>query len=105
MECVINTHKNSYSTTAEFPERFYEAVPFIYRHFDLSHEAKNLIRGSLGDEIYIWLADAKEKSGQLIEELFRFCKTVLAGYRYPAWINFVEKSPKTAIGKIQRFWK
>ena len=105
MECVIKTHKNSYLTTAEFPERFHEAVPLIDRHFDLSHAAKNLIRGSLGDEIYIWLADAKEKSGQLIEEFFRFCKTALAGYKYPAWINFVEKLPKTAIAKSQRFWK
>ena len=105
MECVINTHKNSYSTTAEFLERFYEAVQFIYRHFDLSHAAKNLIRGSLGDESDIWLADAEEKSGQLIEELFRFCKTVLAGYKYPAWINFAEKLPEMALGKIQSFRK
>ena len=105
MEGVIKTHKNSYSTNAEFPERFHEAVPLIDRHFDLSHAAKNLIRGSLGDEIDIWLADAEEKSGQLIEELSRFCKTAPAGYKYPAWINFVEKLPKTAIGKIQRFWK
>jgi acyl-coenzyme A synthetase/AMP-(fatty) acid ligase len=103
MECVIKTHEASYPTNAEFPERLSVAVSFIDRHFDEGHVGKNLIRGSLGDEPYFWFADAKENSDQLIEELFRFCKTVLAGYKYHWSINFVEKLPKMAIGKIQRF--
>jgi len=103
MECVIKPYKHAYPTTAESPKKFYETVPFIKRHFDEGHAAKNLIRGSLGDEPYFWFADAKENSDQLIEELFRFCKTVLAGYKYHWSINFVEKLPKMAIGKIQRF--
>ena len=31
------------------------------------------------------------------------CKTGLAPYKYPRWINFVAELPKTATGKIQRF--
>jgi acyl-coenzyme A synthetase/AMP-(fatty) acid ligase len=33
----------------------------------------------------------------------RHCKTRLAPYKYPRWVNLVEELPKTATGKIQRF--
>jgi benzoate-CoA ligase len=32
-----------------------------------------------------------------------FVKTVLAHYKFPRWIEFVEDLPKTATGKIKRF--
>jgi benzoate-CoA ligase len=30
-------------------------------------------------------------------------KALLAPYKYPRWISFVDELPKTATGKIQRF--
>jgi benzoate-CoA ligase family protein len=45
-------------------------------------------------------ADACEAT---IEELRRFCKAELAGYKYPRWFTFLEELPKTVTGKIQRF--
>jgi benzoate-CoA ligase family protein len=39
----------------------------------------------------------------LAEELVALCKTSLAPYKYPRWIEFVPELPKTATGKIQRF--
>ena len=39
----------------------------------------------------------------LTEELVALCKTSLAPYKYPRWIEFVPELPKTATGKIQRF--
>jgi benzoate-CoA ligase family protein len=39
----------------------------------------------------------------LTEELLSLCKTRLAPYQYPRWINYVAELPKTATGKIQRF--
>ena len=39
----------------------------------------------------------------LSEELTALCKTTLAPYKYPRWIEYVTELPKTATGKIQRF--
>ena len=39
----------------------------------------------------------------LSDELVALCKTSLAPYKYPRWIEFVPELPKTATGKIQRF--
>ncbi|MFY9316483.1 MAG: benzoate-CoA ligase family protein [Burkholderiales bacterium] len=38
-----------------------------------------------------------------IEELQDFCKSKLAPYKYPRWVEFRTDLPKTATGKIQRF--
>ncbi len=39
----------------------------------------------------------------LRQALLDHCKSGLAPYKYPRWINFVTELPKTATGKIQRF--
>jgi benzoate-CoA ligase family protein len=39
----------------------------------------------------------------LTGELMALCKTTLAPYKYPRWVEYVEELPKTATGKIQRF--
>jgi acyl-coenzyme A synthetase/AMP-(fatty) acid ligase len=39
----------------------------------------------------------------LTEELMAVCKTTLAPYKYPRWVEYVSELPKTATGKIQRF--
>ena len=38
-----------------------------------------------------------------VEELQNFCKSKLAPYKYPRWVEFASELPKTATGKIQRF--
>ncbi len=52
---------------------------------------------------FIVLKDGIEASEQLSEELMQHCKSGLAKYKYPRWLNFVEDLPKTATGKVQRF--
>jgi len=39
----------------------------------------------------------------LADALVQSCKSGLAPYKYPRWVNFVPELPKTATGKIQRF--
>ncbi|CAN5815300.1 benzoate-CoA ligase family protein [soil metagenome] len=39
----------------------------------------------------------------LTEELMALCKTTLAPYKYPRWVEYVPELPKTTTGKIQRF--
>ena len=45
-------------------------------------------------------ADACEAT---VEQLRQFCKSQLAGYKYPRWFTFLDELPKTVTGKIQRF--
>ncbi len=52
---------------------------------------------------YVVLNDPAEASSVLSDELLKHCKSVLARYKYPRWIYFVDALPKTATGKIQRF--
>jgi long-chain acyl-CoA synthetase len=39
----------------------------------------------------------------LTDELMALCKTTLAPYKYPRWVEYVPELPKTATGKIQRY--
>ena len=39
----------------------------------------------------------------LADALVRHCKSRLAPYKYPRWVQIVDDLPKTATGKIQRF--
>jgi benzoate-CoA ligase family protein len=54
-------------------------------------------------EAYIVLKNSADAGETLKDELLQTCKTGLAPYKYPRWINFVPELPKTATGKIQRF--
>ena len=45
----------------------------------------------------------KHKEFSNPNQLINFVKTNLAEYKYPRWIEFLDKLPKTATGKIQRF--
>ncbi len=54
-------------------------------------------------EAYIVLKEGQKGDAALLAELLKLCKTGLAPYKYPRWINFVADLPKTATGKIQRF--
>ena len=37
------------------------------------------------------------------EALIAHCRTVLAGYKCPKRVNFVDELPRTATGKLQKF--
>jgi benzoate-CoA ligase family protein len=54
-------------------------------------------------EAFIVLKQGAGGGDALAVELLEFCKSGLAPYKYPRWINFVAELPKTATGKIQRF--
>ena len=59
--------------------------------------------GLLKPEAFVILKEGTKGSDALVAELMEFCKSGLAPYKYPRWINFVAELPKTATGKIQRF--
>ena len=52
---------------------------------------------------YVVLKSTDDASDATVEELRQFCKSQLAGYKYPRWFTFVDELPKTVTGKIQRF--
>jgi benzoate-CoA ligase len=49
------------------------------------------------------LKAADKACDDLARTLQEHCKTALAPYKYPRWIEFRADLPKTATGKIQRF--
>ena len=52
---------------------------------------------------YVVLKPGQSASNPLCDELRAHVKSVLAPYKYPRWIEFIDELPKTATGKIQRF--
>ena len=52
---------------------------------------------------YVVLKPGHEESNGLCDELRAHVKAMLAPYKYPRWIEFIDELPKTATGKIQRF--
>ncbi|MCK2087835.1 benzoate-CoA ligase family protein [Thauera aromatica] len=52
---------------------------------------------------FIVLKPGLEADEALRETLKNHVKAMLAPYKYPRWMEFVEELPKTATGKIQRF--
>lgn len=52
---------------------------------------------------WIVLREAGKASEATADEIRAFCKSRLAPYKYPRWITFVERLPKTATGKVQRY--
>jgi acetyl-CoA synthetase len=51
---------------------------------------------------YVVLADGREGSDELVDDLQRYMKAETAPYKYPRRIEFVEELPKTSSGKIRR---
>ena len=52
---------------------------------------------------FVVLKQAGGGDTALTDELMALCKTTLAPYKYPRWVEYVPELPKTATGKIQRF--
>lgn len=54
-------------------------------------------------EAFVILKSTGDASDALADKLRDHCRSNLAHYKYPRWVNFVDELPKTATGKIQRF--
>ena len=52
---------------------------------------------------YVVLKQPADAGAALTDELMTLCKSTLAPYKYPRWVEYVAELPKTATGKIQRF--
>lgn len=52
---------------------------------------------------WVVLREASRASETTAQEIRAFCKRRLAPYKYPRWITFAERLPKTATGKVQRY--
>lgn len=52
---------------------------------------------------FVCLKDGFDACDELAEALILHCRTTMAAYKRPRWVEFVDELPKTATGKIQRF--
>ena len=52
---------------------------------------------------FVVVKDGVEADETLASELIEHCTSVMAPYKRPRWIEYVDALPKTATGKIQRF--
>jgi benzoate-CoA ligase family protein len=59
--------------------------------------------GLIKAEAWVVLKDHGDASEATAQDVRLFCKSRLAPYKFPHWVNFVETLPKTATGKIQRY--
>jgi benzoate-CoA ligase family protein len=59
--------------------------------------------GLVKPEAFIVTKHPADAGPALADALVHSCRSGLAPYKYPRWVNFVPELPKTATGKIQRF--
>jgi len=59
--------------------------------------------GLVRADAWVVLKDPTTSGPQVEEELRHFCETILPRYKMPGRIHVVDKLPKTATGKIQRY--
>ncbi|MCK4369290.1 MAG: benzoate-CoA ligase family protein [Dehalococcoidales bacterium] len=52
---------------------------------------------------YVVLRKGRHPSEKLTKDIQTFVKKSIAPYKYPRWIEFIKKLPKTTTGKIQRY--
>ena len=60
------------------------------------------LRGNIV-KAFVVLRDSSGGDDALVEELQNFVKSLIAPYKYPRAIEFVDQLPKTGTGKVQRF--
>jgi acyl-coenzyme A synthetase/AMP-(fatty) acid ligase len=58
--------------------------------------------GLVKTKAFIGLKDGFEGSGELVEEIQRFCREHMASYKAPRFIEFFPELPKTGQGKIDK---
>lgn len=59
--------------------------------------------GLIKPHAFVVARDGVARDETLEDELKAHVKSLLAPYKYPRWISFLDELPKTATGKIQRF--
>jgi acyl-coenzyme A synthetase/AMP-(fatty) acid ligase len=59
--------------------------------------------GLVKPKAFVVLKKGHEPTEDVAEALIEFCRSEMAGYKRPRWVEFVDDLPKTATGKIQRF--
>jgi len=59
--------------------------------------------GLIKPQAFVVLKPGRHASDKLAETLRQHIKALLAPYKCPRWIEFIDALPKTATGKIQRF--
>ncbi len=59
--------------------------------------------GLVKPKAFVVLKEPGTGGPALTEALMALCRTTLAPYKYPRWVEYVTDLPKTATGKIQRF--
>jgi benzoate-CoA ligase family protein len=59
--------------------------------------------GLVHADAWVVLKDPMISGPQIEEELRHFCESNLPRYKLPGWVHVVDKLPKTATGKIQRY--
>jgi benzoate-CoA ligase family protein len=59
--------------------------------------------GLVHADAWVVLKDSTMSGPQIEDELRHFCETNLPRYKLPGWVHVVDKLPKTATGKIQRY--
>ena len=52
---------------------------------------------------FVVLKPGYQKGAAMVEELQQHVKRVIAPYKYPRAVEFVEALPRTETGKLQRF--
>jgi acyl-coenzyme A synthetase/AMP-(fatty) acid ligase len=62
-------------------------------------DTANLIK----PKAFVVLKEGRTPSPELAAALIDHCRSLIADYKRPRWIEFVVELPKTATGKIQRF--
>nr|WP_083434253.1 benzoate-CoA ligase family protein [Sphingomonas sp. Y57] len=85
--------------------------PFEVETALLSHEAVREAavvgwsdeQGLIKPKAYVVLGDGQVASDTVEAALKAHVKQLLAPYKYPRWIEFLEALPKTATGKIERY--
>jgi acyl-coenzyme A synthetase/AMP-(fatty) acid ligase len=60
-------------------------------------------RGLIKPQAFIVLSEGVRASSMLAKNLQDHVKKNLAPHKYPRWVEFVDKLPRTSTGKIQRF--
>jgi benzoate-CoA ligase family protein len=76
------------------------AHPAVLEAAVVGHADENSL---IKPKAFVVLKQAGGGGPALTDELMALCKTTLAPYKYPRWVEYVTELPKTATGKIQRY--
>ncbi len=84
----------------------YEIESVLGKHPQVLEAAvigRNDDHGLIHADAWVVMKDATVSGAEVEEDLRHFCEANLSRYKLPGWIHIVDKLPKTATGKIQRY--